>query len=84
MPQTTLDQFIVSFDKVVAKHDTSGLDPDDGRLLAMAAGALRFAAAAAGTGECRRSVPYATLRPVLGDNGEFRWCCTHSPEHCGG
>ncbi len=33
-------------------------------------------------GECRRAVPYSTLRPVLDDDGSLRWCCNHDPEHC--
>ena len=33
-------------------------------------------------GECRRSVPYAPLRPIIDENNAFRWCCTHSEEHC--
>jgi hypothetical protein len=83
MTQTPLDRFIVEFDNVIQRQRSSGLSEEDQRLFAMAAGALRFAAAAAGQGECRRSVPFAPLRPILGNDGEFRWCCTHSPEHCG-
>lgn len=33
-------------------------------------------------GECRRAVPYSTLRPVLDADGTLRWCCSHEPEHC--
>jgi len=33
-------------------------------------------------GECRRDTPYAPLRPVIGADGRFKWCCTHDPEHC--
>ena len=36
----------------------------------------------ASTGECRRSVPYSPLRPVLDADGILRWCCNHDPEHC--
>jgi hypothetical protein len=37
----------------------------------------------ASMGECRREVPYSTLRPVLDSNNELKWCCNHNPEHCG-
>lgn len=37
----------------------------------------------ASVGECRRSVPYSPLRPVLDVDGKLRWCCRHEPEHCG-
>lgn len=33
-------------------------------------------------GDCREAEPYSPLKPIL-ENGELRWCCTHSPErHC--
>jgi hypothetical protein len=34
-------------------------------------------------GECREAVPYSTMRPVRGADGQLRWCCNHDPEHCG-
>jgi len=33
-------------------------------------------------GECRKQLPYAEIRPVIDANGNFKWCCTHNPEHC--
>jgi len=33
-------------------------------------------------GECRRETPYAALRPVIDSQGQFKWCCDHTPEHC--
>lgn len=33
-------------------------------------------------GECRRAIPYSTMRPVRGEDNELRWCCNHDPEHC--
>lgn len=39
--------------------------------------------ALASAGECRRSLPYAPLRPVLDADSQLRWCCSHDPEHCG-
>jgi hypothetical protein len=38
--------------------------------------------ARASAGECRRSLPYSPLRPVLDADSELRWCCSHDPEHC--
>lgn len=38
--------------------------------------------AASGLGECRLDVPYSPLRPVIDEDGTFRWCCSHKPEHC--
>jgi hypothetical protein len=38
--------------------------------------------ARASAGECRRSVPYSPLRPVLDAERGLRWCCNHDPEHC--
>jgi hypothetical protein len=34
-------------------------------------------------GECRQAVPYSAMHPVLGADGQFKWCCNHDPEHCG-
>jgi hypothetical protein len=39
--------------------------------------------ARASAGECRRSLPYSSLRPVLDVDNQVRWCCSHDPEHCG-
>jgi hypothetical protein len=39
--------------------------------------------ARASAGECRRSLPYSPLRPVLDADNQIRWCCGHEPEHCG-
>jgi hypothetical protein len=36
----------------------------------------------ASMGECRRDVPYASMRPVLRNDGTFQWCCNHEAEHC--
>lgn len=33
-------------------------------------------------GECRAEEPYKPLRPIIDENGIFRWCCTHTPPHC--
>jgi hypothetical protein len=33
-------------------------------------------------GECRRETPFAEIQPVIDANGNFKWCCTHNPEHC--
>jgi hypothetical protein len=33
-------------------------------------------------GECRRSVPYSPLHPVIDENGKYLWCCNHESEHC--
>lgn len=54
--------------------------------LSVISDALRtvLAVAAASLGECRRSTPYSTLRPVIDADGDFRWCCNHDPEHCSG
>jgi hypothetical protein len=38
--------------------------------------------ARASAGECRRSLPYSPLRPVLDADSQLRWCCSHNPEHC--
>ncbi len=34
-------------------------------------------------GECRQDVPYSTMRPVRGADGQMKWCCNHETEHCG-
>jgi hypothetical protein len=34
-------------------------------------------------GECRQAVPYSSMHPVRGADGQMRWCCNHNPEHCG-
>jgi hypothetical protein len=39
-------------------------------------------ASASAIGECRRKKPYAPLKPVIDDQGNFKWCCEHDPEHC--
>jgi len=33
-------------------------------------------------GECRVQAPYSPLRPVIDKDGNFHWCCNHTPEHC--
>lgn len=33
-------------------------------------------------GECRQATPFAPLQPTIDAHGDFRWCCTHDPEHC--
>jgi hypothetical protein len=33
-------------------------------------------------GECRKQTPYAALKPVIDANGNFKWCCEHTTEHC--
>lgn len=38
--------------------------------------------ARASAGECRKSLPYSPLRPVLDEDSGLRWCCSHDPEHC--
>lgn len=43
---------------------------------------LALTASAAALGECRREIPYAPLYPLIDSDGEFKWCCTHSPSHC--
>ena len=35
-------------------------------------------------GECRREHPYKPLRPIIDEDGKFKWCCTHTPPHCSG
>jgi hypothetical protein len=40
------------------------------------------ASAASGLGECRKDHPYASLRPIIDENGDFKWCCTHPSTHC--
>lgn len=46
--------------------------------------ALRATLLTLGTslGECRLDTPYSPLHPVIGEDGTFRWCCNHDPEHC--
>lgn len=39
-------------------------------------------AASSTSGECRVLTPFAPIKPVIGSDGTFKWCCTHSPEHC--
>jgi len=39
-------------------------------------------ASASAIGECRLAKPYAPLKPVIDDQGHFKWCCEHNPEHC--
>ena len=34
------------------------------------------------SGECRREVPYASMRPVIRADGTRVWCCNHDTEHC--
>jgi len=41
-----------------------------------------FALVSGGSGECRVVTPYAPIRPVIDQDGNLRWCCTHDPEHC--
>jgi hypothetical protein len=41
-------------------------------------------AVSASMGECRKETPFAPLHPVLDANGNFKWCCNHASEHCGG
>ncbi len=33
-------------------------------------------------GECRKKRPFSPLRPVIDEDGDFKWCCNHAPEHC--
>jgi hypothetical protein len=35
-------------------------------------------------GECRQEYPTAPLRPVIDEDGNLKWCCTHKNEHCAG
>jgi hypothetical protein len=35
-------------------------------------------------GECRKEYPTAPLRPVIDEDGNLKWCCTHEKEHCAG
>jgi hypothetical protein len=34
-------------------------------------------------GECQMAVPYSPMHPVRTPDGEFIWCCNHTPPHCG-
>jgi hypothetical protein len=33
-------------------------------------------------GECRQEQPYRPLRPIITEDGDLQWCCTHVPPHC--
>ncbi len=55
--------------------------PDLTSALVKAVRAL-LVALSASIGECRLSNPYSPLHPVIDDEGSFRWCCNHSPQHC--
>jgi hypothetical protein len=33
-------------------------------------------------GECRKDTPYAAVKPVIDEHGQFHWCCEHQTEHC--
>lgn len=41
-----------------------------------------LAASASSIGECRKAIPYAKLKPILGTDGKLQWCCDHDPSHC--
>jgi hypothetical protein len=60
---------------------TGGLDEAASLRLAQAT-AVVLAAAAGSFGECRKAVPFETIRPVILPGGGMRWCCNHDPEHC--
>ena len=58
---------------------------DDTEMLALALHASRLMLAMSEStllGECRREKPFKPLRPIIDENGTFKWCCTHSPPHC--
>lgn len=80
------DELVIELREALeALEERIGVGPDNPELLATRA-MLRFTLSAAesggGIGECRRDEPYAPLRPVMEPDGTFKWCCTHSPEHC--
>lgn len=62
----------------------AGLAVESGQLSPALLRALEtvLAAADALLGECRLDTPFAPLQPTIDANGDFRWCCTHDPEHC--
>ncbi len=33
-------------------------------------------------GECRVTTPFAAIQPIIDSGGRFKWCCSHSPQHC--
>jgi hypothetical protein len=38
----------------------------------------------AALGECQKATPYSPMHPVLEEGSDsVRWCCNHSPQHCG-
>ena len=39
-------------------------------------------ALSASLGECRQQTPFSPLHPVLGKDGQLRWCCNHAKQHC--
>jgi hypothetical protein len=57
------------------------LSDDAARLVTNSLGAA-LQALTESIGECRQDVPYSTLRPIIGDDGQMRWCCNHESEHC--
>lgn len=64
--------------------DRSRPDPVEGMLLSLEANRMILGAMSARLlGECRVEKPYKPLRPIIDENGNFRWCCTHSTPHCG-
>jgi hypothetical protein len=59
-----------------------GLEDSSTDVVVARAAYLALTASAAALGECRREMPYAPLYPLIDSDGEFKWCCTHSPRHC--
>ncbi len=49
---------------------------------ALRASQLALLATMASLGECRQDIPYSPLRPIIDEDGNFKWCCNHEPEHC--
>jgi DNA-binding phage protein len=78
--QDESEKTVKSLDAILEQGDIEGVTGD----LAVVARAahLALAASAAGLGECREKTPYASLYPLIDQNGQFKWCCTHEPSHC--
>lgn len=59
----------------VGSHETMTLQLEATRLMLSAMSATML-------GECRVETPFKPLRPVIDEDGNFKWCCTHTPPHC--